>query len=218
MSDNIFLIDVCGTMFRSNTTFDFISHYYGQNPKVKLWFSLPYRIYNHFLFRFFHKEPLRHNLISLLNGKSKDELEIMADNFMVQFLKKQEHRDVIQLIEKKRNKGSCLVIVSATIDVIAHAVAKHYNIQNWLATQLDYSEDGICKGTIKSDLLANKRHALDKAGINQPYSGIVTDNYTDLELIQAADEAYLIDYADKKSGWKSIITKDIIKKCHIVKV
>lgn len=218
MANSVFIIDVCGTMFRSNTTFDFIRHYYGKEKKMKLWFSLPYRIYNRLSCKLFHREPLRHNLIGLLKGKPKDELEAMADTFVVQFLKRHEHHEVIQLIEEKRNIGLRLVIVSATIDVIAKAVAKHYNIQNWIATQLDYGEDGICRGRIKCDLLANKRNALEQIEVRPPYGGIITDNYSDTELIMSAEEPFLVDYTERGSLWSRVITKEYLNKCHIIKV
>ncbi len=218
MSDSVFLIDVCGTMFRSNTTFDFIRYYYGHSGRVRLWLSLPYRIYNRIAWHMLHREPLRRNLISMLRDKTIDELGRMADDFVCNFLVKREHRHVIELIERKRGEGLRLVIVSATIDVIASAVAHHYGINEYLSTQLDYGDDGVCRGYIKKDLLGDKRAALGRIGLKPPYTGIVTDNYSDADLVMSADEGFLVEYSNNGSHWNKILDNETIKRCHIIKV
>ena len=215
---NSFLIDICGTIFKSNTTFDFVKYCFGHKKKVKLWFSLPYRIYNRLMYRCFCREPLRNNLISLLNGISRERLDEMAEEFYNDYLLKRVNGQTLGVIEQWRSQGADLIIVSATIDVIAQMVARHYGIDVCLSTRLNYSADGQCEGTIAYDLLPHKKDALDAEGVMPPYAGIITDNYSDVKLVKASRKAYLITYDKNINKWKELLTTDEINRCEIVYV
>lgn len=217
MYENVFLIDICGTMFRSNTTFDFIRYYYGSNWRVKFWGTLLYRMYNRLMFHFFCRDPLRNNLIGMLKGEKEVHLKFMADMFCKNILKKKENLNVIRIIKEKKKEGSVPVIVSATIDVIAQAVASNYNIPFCFFTELEYDKGRTCLGRIKNDLLSNKEKALKKAAINPPYACIITDNYSDSDLINNSLTAYLISKGNKNK-WSSFIKKEKLEQCKIVKV
>lgn len=210
------LIDICGTLFKSNTTFDFVRYYFGQKKRVKFWFSLPYRIYNRLMYKCFHREPLRMNLISMLKGISKDRLEEMAEQFLNDYLLKRELEPVIPFIDYCEMFGAKLIIVSATIDVIAHAVARYYEIDECLSTQLNYNEDGICEGTIAYDLLSNKKEALAKINILPPYYGVMTDNYSDIDLIHYSEDLYLISHNRSTKTWKKILTPEEDKRASYI--
>lgn len=216
MEDRAFLIDICGTMFRSNTTFDFIKYYYGSNWHVKFLFSLPYRIYNRLMFRFFKKEPLRRNLIKKLRGKTYEQLTLMAKDFCRNFLFIKENAQVINLINKKRAEGCRLVIASATLDVIANSVALYYNIPECFSTTLEYDSNGACTGRISKDLLSCKKVKLKAVGIVPPYVGILTDNFSDSDIICESSEAYLVTYKMKKSKWLEIPFINKLKSCRVV--
>lgn len=217
IKEDNFLIDICGTIFKSNTTFDFVKYCFGHKKKVKFWLSFPYRIYNRLMYKFFYYEPLRNNLISLLKGISKSRLDEMAEEFYNDYLLKKINDQTLGIIEQWRSQGTNLIIVSATIDVIAQMVARHYNINVCLSTLLNYSADGLCEGTIAYDLLSHKKEALNAYGVMPPYAGIITDNYSDVKLIKASQKAYLITY-NKKYKWKELLTTDEINRCKIVYV
>ena len=216
MQSKVFLIDICGTMFKSNTTFDFIKYYYGANWIIKFWFSLPYRIYNRLMFRFFKKEPLRRNLIKKLRGKTYEQLMLMANDFCKNFLFTKENSQVINIINKKRAEGYRLVIASATIDVIARAVASCYDIPEFFSTTLEYDANGVCAGNISNDFLSCKKRMLNDVGVAPPYAGVLTDNYSDVDIIRDSYEAYLVTYKMKKNKWTEIVSKNKYKLCKTV--
>jgi phosphoserine phosphatase len=216
MEDRAFLIDICGTMFRSNTTFDFIKYYYGSNWLVKFWFSLPYRIYNRLMFRFLKKEPLRHNLIKKLRGKTCEQLTLMAKDFCKNFLFAKENVQIINIINKKRAECCRLVIASATLDVIANAVAAYYNIPEYFSTTLEYDSNGVCTGHISKDLLSCKKAMLKAAGVVPPYAGVLTDNFSDCDIICESSEAYLVTYKMKKNKWAEMALINKFKSCRVV--
>lgn len=218
MNEQVFIIDICGTMFKSNTTFDFVKYFFHNKWRVKMWFSKPYRIYNYIMFHFFHYEPLRHNLIMCLEGITKDKLQTMAEVFFCQYLKEREHKQTIDVIEAKRLENCHLMIVSATIDVIAQTVASHYNISSCYSTLLEYDANNVCTGRINIDLLSNKSDFLIDKGLNPPYAGIITDNYSDKDLIENSKNAFLITYKNKKNKWSLFIKNNILKRCKLIEV
>ena len=216
--NKVFLIDICGTIYRSNTTLDFVRFFWGDDVKVRIMLSLPFRILSRLMYYAIRWEPLRFCLIRMLKGKSHEELRIMAETFHKEFLCRRINNDVISKIEKKRQQGYTLVLLSATLDIIAEEVSKQFNIPHVISSMLDYDDDGICLGRLRRDLLHDKHGALKKEGYAHPYDGIITDNYTDASLIEKSNEAYLICYGSSREKWGKYIGKNAIERCHYIEL
>lgn len=152
----------------------------------------------------------------MLRGIDKSRLDEMAEQFYQECLLKRVNAEAVELLEKWRSRGATLIIVSATIDVIAQMVARHYDIGECLSTQLKYTPDGVCEGTMAHDLLPYKKEALDAKGVMPPYAGIITDNYSDVKLIKASQKAYLITYDKNTEKWKEILTTDEMSRCETI--
>ena len=217
MRDKYFIIDICGTLFRSNTTFDFVRYYYGDRWTTRILFSFPFRVLNRMLDKMLGYEPMRQGLIRMLRGQSRQGLRQMAEQFYDQFLLPRENKMVTELVQQKREQGYIPVILSATIDPIAEAVASRLEIEQTYSSLLSYSEEGICRGVLQTDLLRSKRTELEAHGIRPPYAGIVTDNYSDGELIEQSGEPYLVNYKCEEA-WTHVLSKDTIKRCRIISI
>ena len=108
--DKYFLIDICGTLYQSNTTFDFIRYFFSEKPwyirlnglrKNKL-----FRFCNTKAFEYLEFDCLRFLLIRHLKGYSKKHLSDMAHIFYNEYLVTVINRPVIDIIEAKRKAGS----------------------------------------------------------------------------------------------------------------
>jgi len=214
----VFVIDICGTIFRSNTTLDFMKFFWGDRLVVKLLFSLPFRVFNRLMYHLFRLEPLRMFLIYRLKGMHKKELLQKASLFYEKYLSSRMNSEVIDLIDSKRKEGYTLVLLSATLDVIAAVVSEKMHIPLCLSSQLEYSSDEVCMGRLKLDLLANKLDVLASQVAQSPYGGVVTDNYTDSQLIEVSHDSYLVCYGESESKWNNYLTKQTIERCHYIKV
>ena len=133
--DKYFLIDICGTLYQSNTTFDFIRYFFSEKP----WYIR-----------------------------------------------------VIDIIESNRKEGIRLILVSATLDVIAKEVSERLGIPDVFSSHLSYDKQNVCLGRLKIDLLGNKANCLKSSNILEPYYGTITDNYSDLELILKSENSYVV--------------------------
>lgn len=219
---SIFLIDICGTLYRSNTTFDFIRYYYSETNWYKLmdyFRSIKFlRHLNYIIFKIFKIDIIRKLLIWHLKGLTNIELSAMSETFLNSYLAKKQNNDVIEIIKNQRESGVTPVIISATLDCISKVIAKKMNIEVYYSSELAYDKD-TCLGYLKKDLLGKKLKTLVEKDLTPPYTGVITDNYSDMDIIKCSKNVFLIQYSKYKDKWLSMdalskeqnITKIIIK-------
>ncbi len=201
------IIDICGTLYDSNTTFDFLDNY------IKNWkYILFRRISSNKIWKFINKISIllckkditRSIAVSFLNGVPIKELSLAASEFYRTYLINKKRDEVWHVIEQLSIDFE-LILVSATLDFIASEISKHIAIDQVFSTQLHYDENGNCKGTIKVDLLGNKLHMLIRSGIMPPYHVIITDNLSDVDLIGETQRCVIISEYEKVSKWNKIM-------------
>ena len=84
----------------------------------------------------------------------------MAHIFYNEYLVTVINRPVIDIIEAKRKEGIRLILVSATLDVIAKEVSERLGIPDVFSSHLSYDKQNVCLGRLKIDLLGNKANCL----------------------------------------------------------
>lgn len=110
------LVDICWTLFYSNTTYDFL-HIRGNR-------------FNSLLYKLFHYDLIRTSAIRAFNKYSREEQLNRAEQFYAHYLEPRKIAPVWQLV-----KGRDIVLVSQTMDIIAEVVAKYIGAQAYYATQ-----------------------------------------------------------------------------------
>ncbi|GAA3948337.1 HAD-IB family phosphatase [Chitinophaga oryziterrae] len=200
------VIDICGTLFDSNTTFDFIKWYlHRQNKNRDRLFSLmrmlPVKALNKCSIQFLKLDVVRIILIRLLNGLDKVFLKEEAKAFYQEFLLSRKRSEILSIVETLREQGYDLILVSATLDFIAEEIAEKLNIRQFFSTTL-YYKDGICSGKIKEDLLGRKEIIL--TSIMKQYKEVltITDNKSDLSLINQSSHSYIISLRKDVHYWE----------------
>lgn len=215
-----FLIDICGTIYRSNTTFDFMAFHFSAEP----WFRRFQRVrkcryisaINSKIQYYFGIDIIRYVLIRHLKGYSRTELSLMVETFYNDFLKCRINKQVIEIIEKKRKEGYKLVIVSATLDCISKEIANRLNIPMQFSSTLSYNSKGICNGFLQQDILGNKGKSLQSIGMVGRFEGIITDNYSDLDIIKLSRYVYLIQNENRNFFWPSLVQKSEVDYEYII--
>ncbi|MGM9806412.1 MAG: HAD family hydrolase [Candidatus Aphodosoma sp.] len=188
--EKVLLVDICGTLFNSNTTFDFLDYYihdesycrFRRLMKTSLW-----RYFNSAVYRLLGLDLSRRIALSRLAGYSLEQLGRMADVFYTDYLLSRRIQPVWQLMADYRSRGVDVVLVSGTIDPVAHAIARHLCVNRCVSSKLGYTVSGICTGRLVSDALRTKRRELDAISVCPPYAHIVTDNPNDISLARYAD-------------------------------
>ena len=220
-SETFFLIDICGTIYRSNTTFDFLRFYFaGERWFQRMQSIRKYRIVgfvNMIIHRWFYIDLIRHYAISKLRGYTKQQLADMTTLFYDKYLSSVINPSVVEIINQKRQEGTKLIIVSATLDCISKEVASRLNISHQYSSELDY-KDGVCQGRLMTDLLATKENKMRSMGVDLSNCEVITDNYSDADIISQAKYAYLIQYNDKRDRWTHYLDKETLLKCEFIRI
>ncbi len=196
----VLLTDICWTLFYSNTTMDFLDFVVKDASYLRLrkLFKKPFMRYANLLcFKMFGVDLLRKKCVSYLKGMSKKELEQKAELFYQEYLNGRKIEPVWKILNNKD-----IVLVSATLDVVAQTVAKHLGAKASFASTLKYVDD-ICTGEIEQDMLQSKGNVL---GTYKNFD-IVTDNLTDIQLVRKAREKYIVLY-DNKRRWQQKIREN----------
>ena len=222
MSSPILIIDICGTLYQSNTTFDFIKYHFGDTWRYRVISHLKKKQFisklNYVWFRLTGMDIMRTELIKLLKGTDKSALLSMAIDFYNNFLLSRKNPECFTILNNYRKKGARLIIVSATLDIIAKTVAEQENINDWMASTLAYKND-ICDGKLNEDLLGGKLCKLNQTlGMVEEKYDVITDNYSDVDIISQAKYAYLIQYNDKRDRWTHYLDKETLLKCEFIRI
>lgn len=141
------LVDICWTLFYSNTTYDFLQ------IKGNRWNSLIYRL--------FHKDIVRSCALRKFNRYSREEQLVRAELFYTEYLVPRKIDEVWHLIE-----GRNIILVSQTMDMIAEVVAKrvgakaYYAIQKKEEVLTHYTDFDIITDNISDlELIKHAKHA-----------------------------------------------------------
>lgn len=115
-SDRTILVDICWTLFYSNTTYDFL--------------QIRGNRFNSLLYKLFRYDAVRSRAIRRFEQLPEAEQETRVERFYTDYLEPRKIAPVWALIEGKE-----VVLVSQTMDLIARTVAMHIGAKAYYATQ-----------------------------------------------------------------------------------
>lgn len=167
------LVDICWTLYRSNTTFDFLDWLIDSRLyRCIRWIGRSHigRAINIGIMRITHYDIQRALCLCFTRSYSAEQLQEQARLFITEELKDKRITEAWELI-----KGRDVIIATGTMPVIASEVAKIVGTRNVHAGSL------------------YKEHIRE----HYPIYDILTDNLTDMPLIQHARHAYIIVYANQ---------------------
>lgn len=196
----LYIFDICGTLYHSNTTMDFCE--YRCKSKITK-FILKYsksfigKIVNKILFRFIGFELIRYLHLKSLEGILDYKLNEDAKDFVESFLEKKKIEEVHEIL--KNSDKDKVVLVSATIEPVAKAIACRLGNLTYLSSALKYDNNKKCLGKIENDLLGNK-HKYFK---NKKIDFIITDNESDIVLCEMADKVIIVSKKKNFDFWNN---------------
>jgi len=204
---DVVVFDLCGTIYDSNTTFDFLDFHFRNNQsylryrKISKLFAT--RATNKLSTRVFNYDFIRKWGVSFFRGIPKAELLVSFHEFYAQILSAKEIQVTKMLLEQAKRANARIVLMSASLDIIVDELAKTLDIKERYATQLTVANDRYT-GQIAGDLLGTK-HRLIKllnAGANKVI--FISDNLSDANVIRHVDEFYAVSPAKNLDFWKRI--------------
>ena len=203
MTNNIFIIDICGTIFNSNTTFDFLKYFFSEKPWYKVLTIIRKTrfliIVNAIVMRLSKIDLLRYWALTHLKGYSKEQLNKMADTLAEEMARLADMADDDMLWELSHRsifsawkKGAVLWIL---------------NDQTWSKSIGDFVEwfcyyDLWSKVKVFGDLFKNSEMQSDEAQKSGPKNMLdsLDNSFNEQQL-----EALRINLGKNKEGTKHLL-------------
>lgn len=186
---NNWVFDICGTLYRSNTTLDFIRFLH---PRFSiLLFCFPMRAVDRLL-RIFGVDLIRHLAVRSLRGVTRARLQEKAEDFVQNILSRKIIDESMELIKAHPEA----MLASATIEPIAKAVCRSVGCSSYVATELEYREE-ICTGRMVRDLLGKKSEI-----VRGNIGAVVTDDVSDWDLVEHSEVAYFVSSEQDVAWWR----------------
>lgn len=211
----IAIFDVCDTIYKTNTTFKFLD-YYLVNDKKYIFFRkitklFPVKVLNFFLYKVFKKDLMRYFGTLFLRGKEIEEVQKYTHKFVYTNLVSDIKDSTVEMMNVYKDKGYKIVLMSGSYLFIIKEVAKYFNIDFFYASKLKIV-NRFYTGKYDRDILLSKYELLKKEFKNFDKLVVVSNNKTDLELMQFADQSFAIcNKEDDLKFWKPYVNISCIK-------
>ncbi|MBL4681815.1 MAG: haloacid dehalogenase-like hydrolase [Pseudomonadales bacterium] len=204
----VLLVDVCFTLYKSNTTFDFFEQYFTDNVDYQKLKKLRRNLFVRVLSRIVPYDFVRENAVKLLLNHTALELKQAASLFVDTL---EPIGEVKKAIAEYRSEGYTIVLLSSSLDFIVEAVSIAVKADHYYATTLVY-ENQICKGKIEHDLFANKDKIIKQEFVNDDIV-FLSDNKSDLNCAPLVNKLVAVFKVNDKSAaafWKRNHIEDVL--------
>ena len=197
MDKKLVVCDVCDTLFKSNTTFDFILYVIEKKKKHLLFFFYLLTSKKSPLFfvliiigKIGHWDLVKNLALKFLKGMPFGELNSLAETFYFDFLVQRSNEHVFKLLPTENHDGT--VLLSSSIDIVVSIIAKENNL-NFESSRLEWHQ-GNATGNLEIDLTGQKHEIAKRIAATGNFNQlqVITDNRSDWELVKLADERFVI--------------------------
>jgi phosphoserine phosphatase len=214
---DIYVVDVCGTLVRDDTTLGLLRHHFARDGARRfryILFKLMTSRYS--LIRLFYtiverltgRHFLKFSIVKMLAGDSVATLSQSAKQYSTTLLKERRVAPVWSLIEHAAKSGRVL-LASASLEPIVACLATEIGAR-YVASQLE-SQDGILTGYYTKDLTWKKEEAIqDKYGPSflTGHFCVISDNFSDRDLLARADLAFVVLHSEShRKCWQWLNAK-----------
>ncbi|MFX1702570.1 Haloacid Dehalogenase superfamily, subfamily IB, phosphoserine phosphatase-like [Chitinophaga ginsengisegetis] len=208
----IVIFDLCGTLYDSNTTMDFIREkVFSEKRQYRLFNKVSHfigwKVFNKVLYKLLGLDLTRVIFVRSLKGYARTELNLLAEEFIKTTLSNKEITIAQEMLRNEMAQEKRVAIVSASMDFLVQAIAKELGVKEYYATTLDFaSETGICNGRILHDLLGNKLETCRLHNLDVSKAFVITDNLSDAELVSKSSEAFIVAKKKNELFWTKFPT------------
>jgi phosphoserine phosphatase len=215
------IFDVCNTLYKSNTTFDYIKYVLKKENQIfKLYYfyllNNKYSPIFTFLFiinKIAKKDFNKSISLKLLKGFTKIKLEKYAEKFYTEYLVTTEINETKKILSDAIIEHNKVILLSSSIEPVVKTIANNLNV-SYFSTTLNFNNN-VFTGEIKHDLTGKKHNCLPLNIISE--STVVTDNFTDYKILQLAAKKIIVVNSKADMGkWKSLLNNQLKNTTFIV--
>ncbi len=201
------IFDVCGTLYRSNTTFDFIEFYWKEKSHkiLRLFFTLSRTIIGKavwiMLSKLYNQEIFRILAVRSLSGERMDDVDDAAQRFVKNVLSFKTRSNVFHILDLQRKQGAEIVLLSASLCPVVKAIASELRIERYYCSSLEVIS-GRLSGRYLNDVRGRKKEIFLKEISDSTNFVFVTDNKEDLPLLEFSSSPYIVVKKRHKNFWQ----------------
>lgn len=210
----VLILDICDTLYYSNTTFDFFQYLSEEKMKIilKLKSYKIIKIINLICLKFLKRDLFKEICVYyLIKGKNLKEIEEKVYEFYEKILKEKEKKKIIKMVKEYQKLNFEIIIISGTLEPIAKKIAKELKIKNYFGTQLKVKNNKYT-GQILVDMYLSKEKII-KILLNEDKMRkklyLLTDNITDYKLIKYMEKVFIVLNKKNLSFWEKNKNKKI---------
>jgi len=184
--------DICGTLYKENTTFSFIDTLDEDNIVARHIINfILLKALSAVVYKLTKFDLLKKLKISRLKKKRVKDIELLCSSHVMNKLTKR--REVFEMLDRLKNDNYKIILISATIEPIAKSIAQIAGDIEYYSTSLS-EINGKYTGTIKNELYHEKYKIVANVLANNEYtySIFITDNIPDLPACQLCERALAI--------------------------
>jgi phosphoserine phosphatase len=209
-----FIVDVCGTLVRDDTTLGLLHHHFKRNNSSSMRSSLLSAMTSrHSLLRLVFsllewltgKHLLKHVAVWMLRGDTVAALDQSASEYAEFLLKERRVTSVWRLLGGPLDAGN-VVLASASLEPIVAALASTIGARH-VASSLE-QRAGVLTGRYAVDLTGSKVQALTEKYGQAVLAGqvcAISDNFSDRPLLERSARAYVVLHQEShRQRWAGI--------------
>ena len=206
----VLAVDVCGTLFDMNTSAGLVLFHHDRmgNRWRKRCLSAVTGRHKPLGFLLIAASKLTgidfHRAATLfsLRGQARGDLDASAQAFLPVLWERRIDK-VHRLVAQMQAEGWRPVLTSNSIDLVIAPIADRMAVP-YLSSELDWDGD-ICRGRLRRDLTGRKKACLEAfldRRLARERLAVITDNRSDMDLIQGSAAATLVAYGAPRSWMK----------------
>lgn len=203
MKNNIFVIDIDGTLIKGQSQKYFIS-FLKQKGIVSYWAYI--RIMVWFILYKLHLAQNSAKILSFaltnFKGKTVTTVSKTMEEFLSKIIRPLYFKNSKKLIEILQNHGYRVILLSSAVEIIVQSISKDLNVTEYICTKVG-TEDGIYTGKVEGTQVYGEQkkvyleNFLSKINMSFNQVTVIADHYSDIPLLKSAKLA-LVANPDKK--------------------
>lgn len=209
--DKLYVFDVCGTLYHSNTAYDFLHYYFKRKNRTKylicrVVLSYPSKALITLLDKLGVRVQIRSFLISLLSGEPVDEVGAYSGAFVDVFLAHKKNPKTHEILAQALHQHQKVILASASLDPVIRFVAIKTKVSDYYSALLGQTEKGTYSGKLELDIKGDKlAHLQEVMDLDQFDVIVVTDNLDDISLVNSAQKAIIVSKGRNLDKWKRLL-------------
>ena len=217
MDNKLVILDFCGTVVDYQTFNPFIEYVLEKSGKISYrgFFCYALKLIDSGLSKFGIALNLyKKKIVKYTKGISESFMEQCAFEYYEKKVSNHYIPETLELIDRLKNNGYCIIIVSAACNMYLKFFASDYSIDYIIANELLF-ENGESKGRLKRKDCIGKRKPqyleeyMGNMKMNGEYWICITDSKTDIPIIRLCKKSFIISH-NNHQNWVGPEMEEII--------